>query len=827
MLQNFIKTLTRFLSSPLRRAKWFVCLLFIAACTSHSEYSEETIKSDLRAPAYPLLTLHPSVNIWSAADRLTDKSPSFTNGKELPLNGILRVDGTLYLFMGDEQESEQAVAPMASQGEWTARYTMDDPGSGWEQPTFDDAAWKVGKGAFASEVPAQGNSLWNRSRLWVRREVCFDPSLLESRQLYMQYSHNDGIELYINGKRLVKTDVKAKENVRTVIPDSIVETMTEGKALIAARCVNWGGKAEADFGLYARMKRAEQLSADVQATQTHYTFRCGKEMELKLTFTDPRLPGDERMWKLPVNYISYRVKALDGKRHDVSVCFEMRPDEAFDAGQSTQVYRKNGWTLVKTGKENQELWADKSKDTPAWGYFYLGAKEGLTYARGSVGKIRDCFGKCGELEDGHELPENPCTAVAQRLNPVSESPQHLIAVFDELSTTMFFGDELHPCWNRDGKHTIGEVCELAETEYRAAMARCYAFDRKVMEEGRRAGGKEYAELCALAYRQTVSSFLLAETPEGEQLCFTPVVGSVDVCYAASPLFLYAAPQVMEGILNPIFHYSENGRWKKPYPARDMGVVPFVNGWKSGNDMPVESAGSMLIMTAALAQAENDVSYAKKHWETLSKWAAYLLANGVETGEQNNADYFAKLVPNHANLSIKGILGIAAYARLAEMLGEQETADTYRKAAQEMAKEWETRANAGDHYKLAFGQPDDTWGMKYNLVWDRVLGLNLFPEEIVRKELAYYAGKAKEYGYPLDSRGAQAKVEWTVWTAAMAADTASFRSFLLPLYRYMNETTRRVPMPDRYDAGSLKNARQNGRPVVGGCFMGLLSNGRWQ
>lgn len=74
----------------------------------------------------------------------------------------------------------------------------------------------------------------------------------------MRYSYNDGMQLLINGKELVRTGTKARNDVKVQIPDSILETMKDGKALFAARCVNWGGTSFADFGLYGELKEAGQ-----------------------------------------------------------------------------------------------------------------------------------------------------------------------------------------------------------------------------------------------------------------------------------------------------------------------------------------------------------------------------------------------------------------------------------------------------------------------------------------------------------------------------------------------------------------------------------------
>ena len=55
-------------------------------------------------------------------------------------------------------------------------------------------------------------------------------------------------------------------------------------------------------------------------------------------------------------------------------------------------------------------------------------------------------------------------------------------------------------------------------------------------------------------------------------------------------------------------------------------------------------------------------------------------------------------------------------------------------------------------------------MKYNAVWDRLLGLRIFPESTWDKELESYLTRLNPYGMPLDNRAGYAKSDWLVWVA---------------------------------------------------------------
>ncbi|MBI3830576.1 MAG: DUF4965 domain-containing protein [Planctomycetes bacterium] len=589
----------------------------------------------------------------------------------------------------------------------------------------------------------------------------------------------------------------------------------------------------------------EQKSLEVLPTRTIYRFEAAG-VALALTFTTPALPHDLDLLAWPVTYVNFELKSLDGRSHEASVYLDALADlGAANPQQPVAWSRLNlgNFSVLRAGTVEQPVLQKTHCERIDWGYLYLATpSEKGRQTVANAEEARNGFIKDGSLpvHDDVDTPRPTCQGwpvLACTLDfgavnaPASRS---LVFAYDDLFGVELFNRKLRSYWRK--KHAdIGSLLREAFARHAEIEETCAAYDEELMADLRASGGEAYARLCALSFRQCTAAQKLCADYDGKPLHFPKenysggFIATVDVHYPAAPFPLLFNPELLKAELTPVFDYVRSGNWPYPFAPHDLGDYPKANGQTYGGthlpldkQMPVEECGNMLLMVAALAKIEGHAEYAKAQWPILEQWAGYLLEKGFDPENQLCTDDFMGHLAHNANLSIKAILGIGSFGMLCEMTGKREDAAHYTKQARAMAEQWRKMACDGEHYRLAFDKPG-TWSQKYNLVWDKLLGLNLFPAEIARTEIASYLKRQQPYGLPLDSRGTVCKNDWSIWSATLAEARVDFEALVEPLYTFAAETPSRVPLTDCYwcDKGVIRNFQA--RSVVGGFFIKLLAD----
>lgn len=813
--------------------KKYILIISIALVAVKTANAQE-----LRAPSYPLITHTPYQSVWSAGNQLNTVATQHWTGADQTLTGLIKIDNEVYRFLGVQSTVYKTVLPTADEENYSVKYTESTPSSNWVNSDFDDASWKSGKAPF-SDDDLKAKTSWRSKNLWTRRT--FDLKDKNFDKLFLKLRHDDNVQVYLNGEKIYDVSGWKHQHKYIVIDQSVIAKLKAKNNVLAVHIENTAGGSWLDAGLVtedismqnATIHQAVQTSVKLEATNTKYVFDCGKA-ELKVTFTSPLLLHDLKLLSRPVTYISVAVNSKDNQKHNIQIYLGASSSLAVDSPeQEVEAWRysQNKLSVLKTGTIEQPVLQKKGDDLRIdWGYAYLATKssKGVKQYLSSANNAFDSFINEKKTKDITNLKgNNLCLNTIVNLGNVGdkETKQVFMMGYDEMFAVNYFDAHLKPWWKKDGS-TMEKALSEADAGYETIIQKTEAFDTQLKSDAAKAGGKKYADLCILAYRQAIAAHSITEAPNGDILFLSKEnfsngsINTVDLTYPSAPLFLIYNPKLMEGMLNGIFYYSESGKWKKPFPAHDLGTYPIATGQTYGEDMPVEEAGNAIIVVAAIAQAEGNADYAKKHWDTLTEWANYLKKSGFDPENQLSTDDFSGHLARNANLSVKAIEGLAAYGKLAGMLGDKKTEQEFISSAKEMALKWMELAKDGDHYTLAFGKPE-TWSQKYNLAWDTILDLNAFPESVRKTEVAYYLTKQNKYGLPLDSRENYTKSDWVIWTASLTDNQKDFEAILDPMWSYANETQDRVPLSDWHNTLDAHMMNFKARSVVGGYFMPLL------
>ncbi|MDQ6890814.1 MAG: DUF4965 domain-containing protein, partial [Bacteroidota bacterium] len=615
-----------------------------------------------KAPAYPLITHDPYFSIWSMNDTLNAAPTKHWTGADQPLSGLIKVDGKTYRVIGSESKAYENIAATGDDQPYTVKYSETQPADEWQNISFNDAAWKTGQAPF-SDNKRKGETLWNTHDLWTRRIINLNKT--NYNKLFLKIKHDDNIEVYLNGEGIYNYKGWLGKFQYIPIEDAIQQKLKKGKNVLAIHIANTAGGAYLDAGMVNEPEikmnpgviAAQQKNVTINATQTIYDFTCGP-VDAAITFTSPLLIKDLDLLSRPVSYITYSVKANDEKKHDVQIYFGASTDVATNTPSqevSWSAYTAKQLNILKAGTKEQPVLQKKGDDLRIdWGYMYVAtpvaakAKQYVTKADNYV----DGFLKMADQKTIKWRP--PVTYKNLVLNTIIDlgkvgddaKEQYFLLGYDDIYSVQYFHQNLRPWWNKKGDQTIENQLSLAATEYKSVMEKCEDWNKTLYNDLVNAGGEKYAGLCLIAYRQSVAAHKLLQSPQGEILFLSKEnfsngsINTVDITYPSAPLYIAYNPELLKGMMNGIFYYSETGQWKYPFAAHDLGTYPIANGQTYGEGMPVEESGNMTILVGAIAKAEGNADYAKKHWKTLTTWTDYLMNNGFDPANQLSTDDFA-------------------------------------------------------------------------------------------------------------------------------------------------------------------------------------------
>ena len=557
------------------------------------------------------------------------------------------------------------------------------------------------------------------------------------------------------------------------------------------------------------VERMVQTDLRITPLTTSYTFENALA-KLQITFVSPLLPDRLDILCRPVSYVEYALARKDGRQGGISLLFGISAQLCVNYGTERVVFEKTPYSLRCGNAVQKPLSESGDSVLINWGYLHLCDPEARAM---TIEPDR-------EVAYGTEIMpyvENPYLMVEKK-----DAHGVITVALDEIKAIEYFGVQTEEFYRRYFG-SFADMVAAAQREYPAIRALCDAFDEKLTAEAG-AVGEDYCRIVTLALRQAIAAHKLIADSDGKVVFLSKechsngCIGTMDVTYPSIPLFLKYNPELVLGMLRPILRFAGTDAWPFDFAPHDVGQYPLANGQVYGQNkleyqMPIEESGNMLLCVAAACKYAQDKTFFEENKALLKKWADYLVEFGYDPGNQLCTDDFAGHLAHNCNLSVKAILGIAAYGDLS---GEQE----YQDVAARYARRWEQDAKNAQGTRLVFDK-EEGWSLKYNMVWDSLLGYHLFSEEVKRREVELYKQKMERYGVPLDSRADYTKMDWLLWTTCLHPDAEYLQGATQAVVRMMAETADRVPLTDWYCTKTALHHHFQHRSVVGGLFINLL------
>ena len=849
-----------------------------------------------RPPAIPLIALSPNVAVWLRGDRLTDQTPTFWYSRwNSTLAGYLRVDGTTYRFLGlDHIAQTFATTLQGHSGVRPGNDLPGSPVhlGGGTQASDCALLCDTTKGCAAwTWYPSQCGGP-HSSMCYLKAEV--QPTVADAcavsdlQAVLLPNSSLDGLA-NTDGAGADITTLYIPNGTPRDCSMQCYQTVGCDLWIFSHDGCDWGQPhcdlkySGSTFSPYPNDCRRsgtgpysagwvppstpvtptlEQVELVVTPTRTMARF-TGAGVELLLTFMQPALPHDIITSAREHAYIIASVHSTDGALHSVQLYLDAATDIVVNSADDPVVWKDvsaavqqrlpSAHVLTMQPFNTMPFGVRGDFDKPNWINYYL-ATSSLYFSNSTqavAGPTRQAF------VSGQPLPPTDTrqprasnddmivSAFTFDLGKVGPRVVEVQAVFlvDEQWPMYYFRQLLTPYV----QHVIGDWSQqvvAALQDYGSLLQQTTAYDTQLLRETTELVGDKYSTLLALIHRQVLGSTLVVWNEERQtpwlflkEMSTGGDVSTMDVVYPAAPFYIALAPEALRLLLLPLLAYSNNetdSHYDYPWAPHHLGAWPVCDIVSSQQEqMPIEESANFIIMLAAIAQRQaGQVDYLQPYRLLLDTWAQYINISLPDPEQQLCTDDFEGPSPHNANLALKGIVGLNAYAILLRYFGQFSRADAWDALAASLAQDWirlaiDHQPGTLKHYKQRYDQ-NGTWSTKYNLIWQYILGTSSFPDDVRVTENAYYQTQAMKYGIPLDNRHSYQKSDWFSWMGALAFDNATQQSTIIDfLYHFANTSPSRVPFTDLFDVTNNQATGEafTARAVMGGLYSMVLTNAR--
>lgn len=600
------------------------------------------------------------------------------------------------------------------------------------------------------------------------------------------------------------------------IPGNDVESLPTSQAQFwAGNNLGWTVFARVNGDVYslfgvpdapAGVKTATVTEATYTSTHSIFTVEAGART-LTLDFFSPVSPKNYLRQSLPFSYLTVTVQ--DGIACAVQIYSDIdntwtgqsnHSSWSYSAKDDTQVFQisaKDTATFSENA-DGQALWGSAVYASRPW------AGSSLSTASGPGSAVRGRFVSHSTLTGTHaDWTTDGVVAFVHDLDTFSDTRTVTFAVGHAREEAINYLGATQTGYYRSKFSDTADAASYFLDDYTLAQLESNEFDKLVSNTGDAAYGSNYSDILALSVRQVYGGIELTIPDESldtsETRAFIKEISSdgnintVDVIYATFPIFYVLSPDYIKLLLSPIFDYMGSSAYDQKYAVHDLGEhYPNATGHlPSGESMPIEESGNVIILTYAYQKATGSGDLATTYAAQLEQYATYLNENGLYPAAQLSLNDALGALANQTNLGIKAAVGLTTYGTLT---GQQKYIATGKDWADKIWTDHLGTDEQGTHFLLQYGTPP--WFLAFNQYADILFDLNAFPEESFNATGEFYPTVRAAAGVPLDGSVGWGQTNWQGFVAA-TVDGDAREMFISDMHSYISNGLNTAPFSDRY------------------------------